>query len=123
LWRDGEHEELHFAGRDLTDEFSGAPHGDEVFERFELVGQLEEEDETVTGEGDESSTDKPSAIAFLDSHKETLRHWYQKFHPHPMTVHFPIALHFFAGGVDLMQVLSLVAIFHFSHKYEITDIP
>jgi len=34
--------------------------------------------------------------------KTNLVNWYKKYHPHPMLVHFPIALHFFAGGLDLL---------------------
>ncbi len=40
LWLDGVHLDSHFAGRDLTEEISSAPHGTEVFERFAQVGTL-----------------------------------------------------------------------------------
>jgi len=42
-WRDGFHENLHFAGQDLTGEQKGAPHGEEVFTRpcAKIVGQLQ----------------------------------------------------------------------------------
>ena len=40
LWRDGEHMGMHQAGKDLTDELELAPHGEEVFERVKLVGEL-----------------------------------------------------------------------------------
>lgn len=39
-WRDGRHMGQHFAGRDLTDDLSAAPHGPEVLEKFRIVGQL-----------------------------------------------------------------------------------
>ena len=39
LWEEGEHFE-HFAGKDLTDELPEAPHGEEVFENFLVVGEL-----------------------------------------------------------------------------------
>ena len=39
LWEDGQHFE-HFAGKDLTDELADAPHGEEVFERYPVVGEL-----------------------------------------------------------------------------------
>jgi predicted heme/steroid binding protein len=39
LWESGAHFE-HIAGKDLTQEFKSAPHGEEVFERVELVGEL-----------------------------------------------------------------------------------
>lgn len=39
LWRDGRHYE-HWAGQDLTDELSKAPHNRNVFDKFEIVGKL-----------------------------------------------------------------------------------
>lgn len=39
LWRDGKHYE-HWAGQDLTEELADAPHTEQVFERFEVVGML-----------------------------------------------------------------------------------
>ena len=39
LWRNGKHYE-HWAGQDLTDELSDAPHTEQVFKKFEIVGLL-----------------------------------------------------------------------------------
>ena len=39
LWTEGQHFE-HLAGADLTDELPDAPHGEEVFENFLVVGEL-----------------------------------------------------------------------------------
>ncbi len=39
LWTEGQHFD-HFAGADLTDELADAPHGEEVFENFLVVGEL-----------------------------------------------------------------------------------
>lgn len=39
LWKDGKHYE-HWAGQDLTEELSNAPHGIKVFGKFKIVGQL-----------------------------------------------------------------------------------
>lgn len=39
-WTDGEHYGMHAAGNDLTDAVAGAPHGEEVLERFKVVGVL-----------------------------------------------------------------------------------
>lgn len=39
MWEGGEHFE-HAAGRDLTEELSDAPHGDEVFDGMKVVGEL-----------------------------------------------------------------------------------
>ncbi len=39
LWRKGKHYE-HWAGQDLTAELEDAPHGQQVFEKFRVVGLL-----------------------------------------------------------------------------------
>lgn len=41
LWRNGRHYE-HWAGQDLTDELALAPHSEQVFGRFPVVGKLAE---------------------------------------------------------------------------------
>ena len=90
LWQGGEHQGMHSAGVDLTSALSGAPHGDEVFKDFPVVGSLET-DETA----------KPVDIDPPQDRKTHLRILYKKYHPHPMTVHFPIALHLFAAAFDI----------------------
>jgi predicted heme/steroid binding protein len=40
LWHHGKHYE-HWAGQDLTEELTDAPHTDTVFERFPLIGTLQ----------------------------------------------------------------------------------
>ena len=40
LWRNGKHYE-HWAGQDLTEEIGDAPHNEEVFKKFEVVGRLD----------------------------------------------------------------------------------
>jgi predicted heme/steroid binding protein len=40
LWKNGKHYE-HWAGQDLTEELSDAPHTANVFLKFEAVGKLE----------------------------------------------------------------------------------
>lgn len=39
LWREGKHYE-HWAGQDLTEELSEAPHNERVFSRFKQIGIL-----------------------------------------------------------------------------------
>jgi predicted heme/steroid binding protein len=39
LWRNGKHYE-HWAGQDLTDELIKAPHLENVFEKFDIIGIL-----------------------------------------------------------------------------------
>jgi predicted heme/steroid binding protein/uncharacterized membrane protein len=86
-WKNGVHMARHKAGEDLTDFLALAPHTDEVLKSFEIVDTLETQ---------ESSDTKI---------KETLINLYQKFHPHPVLIHYPLGLFFFAA---LMQVLFLL---------------
>lgn len=39
LWKNGRHYE-HWAGQDLTQEIEDAPHNEEVFKKFLIVGKL-----------------------------------------------------------------------------------
>lgn len=43
LWRDGEHQVLHSAGINLTDDLKDAPHGEDLLEEFPVVGLLGED--------------------------------------------------------------------------------
>ena len=89
-WKDGMHMGRHQAGNDLTEYLPQAPHGEEVFTRVEQVGLLEGQ-----------KTQKTSV-----ERKESLRTLYRKFHPHPISIHFPIGLLTFGA---LMQLLFLIA--------------
>ena len=80
LWKNGMHQKIHEAGLDLTDAMENAPHAEEVFADFEIVDTLDEKDEN----------------------KIDWVRWYRKYHPHPMLVHFPIALHLFAAGLNIL---------------------
>lgn len=42
LWQEGNHQGLHHAGADLSDELMKAPHVRAVVERFPVVGTLDE---------------------------------------------------------------------------------
>jgi predicted heme/steroid binding protein/uncharacterized membrane protein len=86
LWKNGTHQNMHEAGIDLTDALANAPHAEEVFSKFKIVDTLEDDDENDLH--DESRIDWVQ--------------WYRKYHPHPMLVHFPIALHLFASGLNLI---------------------
>jgi predicted heme/steroid binding protein len=39
LWKNGTHYE-HWAGQDLTEELKDAPHTEQVFDKFSIVGKL-----------------------------------------------------------------------------------
>jgi predicted heme/steroid binding protein len=40
LWIDGDHQGEHVAGKDLTEDMTNAPHGEENLERAKLIGTL-----------------------------------------------------------------------------------
>lgn len=43
LWQKGQHQVVHVAGNDLTNELAQAPHGGDLLARFPVVGMLVEE--------------------------------------------------------------------------------
>lgn len=73
LWRGGRHVRRHQAGQDLSDAFAAAPHDESVLGRVPRVGQIE-----------------PAAAETSDTHPWLDLYFDQ--HPHPVTVHFPVAL-------------------------------
>jgi predicted heme/steroid binding protein/uncharacterized membrane protein len=80
LWRNGLHMKRHHAGRDLTTDIQAAPHEPDVLERYPKVGMLKKE---------VAEQHLPAVMAWLLKKYPMLRR-----HPHPMTVHFPIAFAF-----------------------------
>jgi len=42
LWEDGDHQGMHEAGRDMTDDIESAPHDPDELLRFPVVGELVE---------------------------------------------------------------------------------
>jgi uncharacterized membrane protein len=83
----------HQAGTDLTEDIGGAPHGIEVFEKFPQVGILKPEKDPM----DEHI---PDLLLTVFRKIPMLRR-----HPHPMTVHFPIA---FIMLFPVLNILYLV---------------
>jgi predicted heme/steroid binding protein/uncharacterized membrane protein len=80
LWRNGMHMRRHHAGKDLTTDIQAAPHEPDMLERYPKVGTLKK---------DVAEQHLPAAVAALLKKYPMLRR-----HPHPMTVHFPIAFAF-----------------------------
>ncbi len=80
LWPKGLHMNRHAAGKDLTADFAAAPHGTEVLDRYPQVGIL------TQGPPEELKHLPVSLQTFLQKYPMARRH------PHPMVVHFPIAL-------------------------------
>jgi predicted heme/steroid binding protein/uncharacterized membrane protein len=93
LWKTGSHMQRHQAGTDLTEDIGAAPHGIEVFEKFRQVGIL-----------------KPAKDPMDEHVPDFLLAVFRKIpmlrrHPHPMTVHFPIA---FMMLFPVLNILYLV---------------
>jgi predicted heme/steroid binding protein len=40
LWRNGKHQVMHFAGKDLTEDLAQAPHGPDLLGKYKVVGVL-----------------------------------------------------------------------------------
>ncbi len=92
MWPKGKHMRRHQAGADLTEDIKGAPHGPEVLERVPQVG-------TLAPEKDPMDEKVPAFLLRLFEKVPMLRR-----HPHPMTVHFPLA---FCMVVPLFNLLYL----------------
>lgn len=93
LWKGGLHMRRHRAGEDLTVDIQAAPHGSEVLEQYPEVG-------TVKKEVVEPTVALPRILALLLESNPFFRR-----HPHPMTVHFPIA---FMLAAPFFNVLYLI---------------
>lgn len=85
FWKEGTHFKKHFAGCDLSAAMADAPHNDEVFSNYPCVGQF-----------------ISTCPLTPKNKKECYRLWYVKYHPHPMVIHFPIALHYFSAFADIL---------------------
>jgi len=72
LWKGGRHMNRHSAGEDLTDFMSMAPHGPEVLEKFPVLG--------------------PAKAASPANSGERYRILYNKYHPHPILLHYPMGV-------------------------------
>ena len=97
-WKGGLHMKRHHAGKDLTTDIQGAPHGTEVLERYPQVAVLKK------GEGAEREI--PESLSRLLSRFPMLRR-----HPHPMTIHFPIVFMFSTTLFNLLYLLTGVRSF------------
>jgi len=81
----------HHAGKDLTTDIQAAPHDPSVLERYSQVGTLKE---------GTAERELPEFLSRLLARVPFLRR-----HPHPMTIHFPIA---FTFAVLVFNALYLV---------------
>jgi predicted heme/steroid binding protein/uncharacterized membrane protein len=86
-WQGGMHMNRHRAGQDLTEALSAAPHGPENLERVLRAGNLKPEKANAAG--------PPILLQKLLA-----------LHPHPMSVHFPIALSIFTSVFAVLYLVS-----------------
>jgi predicted heme/steroid binding protein/uncharacterized membrane protein len=98
LWRNGTHMKRHKAGCDLTTDIQAAPHEKDVLERYPQVGVLKK--------GAVEEREIPQPIAWIINRFPFLRR-----HPHPMTVHFPIAFMLSTTVFNLLYLISGVKSF------------
>jgi len=92
-WRVGSHFRRHQAGNDLTASLAAAPHDTSVFERVPLVGKLADPEPEPVAEEPQSRL-----TALLDL--------YFDLHPHPVAVHFPVALGFVAAAFLVLYLIT-----------------
>jgi predicted heme/steroid binding protein/uncharacterized membrane protein len=93
LWKTGSHMRRHSSGRDLTVDIGAAPHGPEVLQRYPQVGVVKRE----TAPANDDKT-------FLEPLFKKLP--FLRRHPHPMTVHFPIAFMLSAPFFTLLYLIT-----------------
>jgi predicted heme/steroid binding protein/uncharacterized membrane protein len=101
LWKGGVHMARHRGGADLTTDIQAAPHGPEVLERYPQVGTLKVQEA--------HGRPIPGALTRLFAHFPMLRR-----HPHPMTVHFPIAFSVATAAFTVLYLLTGIEGFDFT---------
>jgi predicted heme/steroid binding protein/uncharacterized membrane protein len=93
LWQGGVHKKRHKAGDDLTTAIASAPHSEELLKQFPIVGELISE----------SGQEPPKGLL----------KWLLNMHPHPVSVHFPIALIMTAAFLTILGwLLKSTGIMH-----------
>jgi predicted heme/steroid binding protein/uncharacterized membrane protein len=105
LWSSGLHMNRHPSGKDLTGEISAAPHGPEVFERYPQLGILKK------GPPEELKHLPPIFQNLLEKFPMARRH------PHPMIVHFPLALLMASSLFILLHLLFRKPAFEITSFY------
>ena len=99
MWKGGLHMKRHKAGNDLTTDIQAAPHEPDVLERYTQIGVLKKASGT-------EDINIPDFLAVLLEKVPMLRR-----HPHPMTVHFPIAFMLAATVFTVLYLLTGIAAF------------
>jgi predicted heme/steroid binding protein/uncharacterized membrane protein len=92
-WKGGLHMNRHHAGNNLTSDIQAAPHEPTVLERYPQVGIMKKEEGT--------DRELPPALSRILARAPFLRR-----HPHPMTIHFPIAFTFATLGFTFLYLVT-----------------
>jgi len=100
IWKGGRHMNRHDAGHDLTADLAQAPHPEDRLERYPQVGVLAGAAQSAQTGPDPCPVNPEQHLPWLLRKSPFLRR-----HPHPMTVHFPIA---FATGAVFFLLLFLL---------------
>ena len=103
MWRTGRHMNRHSAGTDQSGQLAQAPHGVEMLERYPQVGVL-------SG----AASPAPARASEVELPWLLRKNPFLRRHPHPMTVHFPIA--FATGAVVCMFLYLLTGLPLFSYS-------
>lgn len=98
MWRGGIHMKRHKAGSDLSTDIQAAPHDPDVLERYPQIGVLKNEEM--------DPRPMPEILLKLLKRFPMLRR-----HPHPMTVHFPIAFMFSTTVFTILYLLTGIGSF------------
>ena len=92
-WKGGLHMNRHHAGNDLTTDIQAAPHDPDILERYPQVGTLKKATET--------DSQLPQALSRFLATAPFFRR-----HPHPMTIHFPIAFTFATFAFTFLYLIT-----------------
>jgi predicted heme/steroid binding protein/uncharacterized membrane protein len=109
LWQTGVHMGRHTAGRDLTAKIAAAPHGPEVLDRYPEIGFTKvraQAERPLPAFPTREERPMPAVLARLLS-----RYPFFRRHPHPATVHFPIAFMAAASGFYVLYLVTGAASF------------
>lgn len=92
MWKDGLHMKRHHAGKDLSTDIKAAPHTPEILACFPQVGIIKK-----------APTERqiPRILSLILHRFPMLRR-----HPHPMTVHFPIAFMIAAPAFNILYLAT-----------------
>lgn len=106
FWSGGTHMGRFHAGEDMTESIVMAPHGEANIFRFKEVGVLDDAGEPAGDSGDSIAPQSESVLSDMDRKMIAKRKLYRKYHPHPITVHFPMGMYGYAFFAQVLGALT-----------------